>query len=241
VVPSLNSAVAAVRPLEDELKRYRLEAEETRQRLVDFISTASDIVWEMDADLRIVSTQNQVDPETPTDKAYNDSLLGKTIPEIICRDPVSDRLLAARMEDLLSARRPFRGFVHSIAGPDESLLWVEVNGNPFFSKDGTFQGYRGVARDITRRKADEARIAFLASHDSLTNLPNRMLFRERLEQSLAGMRQGKSLAVLILDLDGFKEVNDTLGAPCRRHPAAHRRRKIVLVHPEQRHGRPPGR
>jgi diguanylate cyclase (GGDEF)-like protein len=206
VVLSFNGAIEASPSLEDELTRCRLEAEETRQRLVDFISTASDIVWETDADLRLISGHAPTDPKTED----NNPFLGTRLGEIVYGFPADDPWLAAHRDDLVS-RRPFRGFVHCIEREDGSLVWWEANGNPFFGKDGIFQGYRGTTRDITRRKTDEARIAFLARHDALTNLPNRVVFRERLEQSLAETRHSKSLAVIILDLDKFKEVNDTLG------------------------------
>jgi diguanylate cyclase (GGDEF)-like protein/PAS domain S-box-containing protein len=198
------------RCVEDELSRYRLEAEEARERLVDFISTASDVMWETDADLRIVSGHAPSDVEMQG--ANNDCFLGRTLLEITRGNPGSDSCIAAHWEHLLS-RKPFRGLVLSIVRPDGSVVWLEANGNPFFSKEGHFQGYRGTTRDITRRKTDEARISFLARYDALTNLPNRVLFRERLEQSLAETRPGRSLAVMILDLDKFKEVNDTLGRP----------------------------
>jgi diguanylate cyclase (GGDEF)-like protein/PAS domain S-box-containing protein len=67
--------------------------------------------------------------------------------------------------------------------------------------------------DVTARKLAEARIAHMAHHDALTNLPNRVLFYQRLEEALGRMRRGESLAVLCLDLDHFKRVNDTLGHP----------------------------
>jgi diguanylate cyclase (GGDEF)-like protein/PAS domain S-box-containing protein len=203
----------AIRLLEDELSRCRLEAEETRQRLVDFISTASDAMWETDADLRVVRRNDPRNPETQGGRADdNGYFLGKTAFEVSDGDPASDPLLAAHHDDLL-CRRPFRGFVHRMVRQDGSVIWREAAGIPFFDKDGAFQGYRGTARDITRSKTDEARIAFLARHDSLTELPNRLLFRERLERSLAEIKTGQSLAVLIVDLDGFKMINDTLGHP----------------------------
>ena len=68
-----------------------------------------------------------------------------------------------------------------------------------------------VIEDITERRESEARIAHMAHHDALTDLPNRVLLHERLNEALARISQGESLAVLYLDLDHFKSVNDTLG------------------------------
>jgi diguanylate cyclase (GGDEF)-like protein len=75
-------------------------------------------------------------------------------------------------------------------------------------------GWVATHLDVTEQHRSEARIAYMARHDALTDLPNRMLLRDRLENALAGIRRGgRSLAVLVLDLDRFKEVNDTLGHP----------------------------
>jgi diguanylate cyclase (GGDEF)-like protein/PAS domain S-box-containing protein len=69
-----------------------------------------------------------------------------------------------------------------------------------------------VARDITERKRTEQQLAYIATHDSLTGLPNRVLFSDRLTLALAqAQRNQQKLAVLVLDLDRFKDINDTLG------------------------------
>ncbi len=67
--------------------------------------------------------------------------------------------------------------------------------------------------DVTEQRLAEARIAHMARHDPLTGLPNRIQFRERLERALAEVKDGEHVALLSIDLDGFKEVNDSLGHP----------------------------
>ena len=74
-------------------------------------------------------------------------------------------------------------------------------------------GWVATIEDITPRKRAEEKIAHLAHYDALTDLPNRVLFRERLEQALRDLRPGAQLAVLYIDIDEFKSVNDALGHP----------------------------
>jgi diguanylate cyclase (GGDEF)-like protein len=74
-------------------------------------------------------------------------------------------------------------------------------------------GWVETYEDITERRKSEAQIVFMARHDALTGLPNRILFSERVEQSIAQSGRGRGFAVLCLDLDRFKIVNDTLGHP----------------------------
>ena len=90
--------------------------------------------------------------------------------------------------------------------------WVLVNMRAVRSHDGKIVLYEGTLEDITARKAAENRVQFLAYHDALTGLPNLSLLHDRLAQALARARREKSsLALLYVDLDGFKLINDTLG------------------------------
>ncbi|MDJ1157784.1 EAL domain-containing protein [Chelatococcus sp. SYSU_G07232] len=95
------------------------------------------------------------------------------------------------------------GFLHTLR--DGRIIAVSQRAMP----DG---GWVATYEDITERQRTEARIAYLARHDALTKLPNRIVFHERVAQALArARRHGDQLAVLYLDLDHFKNVNDTLG------------------------------
>jgi len=92
---------------------------------------------------------------------------------------------------------------------------VAFTGSQIASDDPQFQGCIFVARNITDRKRAERRIRYLARYDALTKLPNRMQFHHLLQQAIArGLRGGHVVALLYLDMDRFKEVNDTFGHGC---------------------------
>ncbi len=90
--------------------------------------------------------------------------------------------------------------------------WLSATFGSHRDADGRVIGVIGLVRDVTQRKEAENTIRHLAYHDALTGLPNRRLFRERLREAVANAaRYERSFAVMILDLDRFKEVNDTHG------------------------------
>jgi diguanylate cyclase (GGDEF)-like protein/PAS domain S-box-containing protein len=105
-----------------------------------------------------------------------------------------------------------RNFELQLQRYDGSVIWVENNARAIYGSDGRALHYEGSMENITERKWTEQRLSYLAYYDALTGLPNRTLFNDRLRQTLLeGSRDARMAAVLFLDLDRFKYINDTLG------------------------------
>jgi diguanylate cyclase (GGDEF)-like protein/PAS domain S-box-containing protein len=96
--------------------------------------------------------------------------------------------------------------------PSGKVRWLHALGRPVVDEEGRTVMVRGTLRDITEQREADEHIRRLAHFDSLTSLPNRSLFTQLLTRSVAqAQRHKRSLAVLFIDLDGFKEINDRLG------------------------------
>jgi diguanylate cyclase (GGDEF)-like protein/PAS domain S-box-containing protein len=142
---------------------------------------------------------------------------GYTAEEIMEHDPTlfnsgkHDAAFWKEMWDTLRAGKPWRGDIINRNKSGELFTVMQIV-SPLFNDKGNLTHFLAVQQDISEKRRLEEEIHYLAYHDTLTDLPNRMLFQDRVQLEISQAKRGKSqFAILFIDLDGFKEVNDTLG------------------------------
>jgi diguanylate cyclase (GGDEF)-like protein/PAS domain S-box-containing protein len=196
----LNADVAA-------RKRTERALQESEHRFRRLLALSSDWYWEQDVNSCFTHiTDGFFDKARVQRKAY----IGRTRWQIA---PAFLESKAGRDHHaLLQERLPFACLEHEITGDDGVTRWFQSTGEPVYDAHGEFRGYRGTGSEITERKLTEQRIRHIAHHDALTGLPNRMLLQDRLAQAVAYANRGRrQMWVLLIDLDRFKFVNDSLG------------------------------
>jgi diguanylate cyclase (GGDEF)-like protein len=119
----------------------------------------------------------------------------------------------AELGKVLLEKQPFQALEMELATP-RGPRWISMAGDPIIDTAGRFEGFRGVGSDITEIRQTQERLTHLANVDVLSGLPNRGRVRQLLGESLRGATTGNvPCAIMFLDLDGFKPVNDTFGHP----------------------------
>ncbi len=197
------SGVEELAPLEDSLERMRRTLAVTtisRDYLDVLLNSMSDAVLVVAPDGR-VRTENRAaavlmgcEPGQLVGRPF-DSLLGEAQRPGFSLGKVTDE--------------PGETVVQTLRG---QTIPVSISASPLNSDRPDVRGHVLVLRDITERKRAERRIRYLARFDALTKMPNRMQFQHLLQQAIARTtRQGRGLVLLYVDLDNFKEVNDTFG------------------------------
>ncbi|TMH99509.1 MAG: EAL domain-containing protein, partial [Betaproteobacteria bacterium] len=182
-----------------EERQARQALAEREQRFRDVVHASGEYVWETDAQWRYTYLSERVE-----------AVLGYARNELLGRAPHEFMPLGeAHFPD---TQTPFRDVVRRSITKSGGVIWQSVSGVPRLDAAGALIGYRGTAADVTARKQAEARIEYLATRDALTGLPNRALLTDRAGQAiLTAARSRAQLAVLCVDLDRFKLVNDSLG------------------------------
>ncbi|MGO4886993.1 EAL domain-containing protein [Anaerobacillus sp. MEB173] len=142
---------------------------------------------------------------------YNrDELLGKT--HRILNSNFHSEAFFKEMWSTISAGEIWRGEVRN-KKKDGNFYWVDTTIVPYMNNEGIPYQYVSIRNDVTERKRVEEEIKYLATHDELTDLPNRRVFKEQLNNVLRTAKEnGENVAVLCLQLDRFKTMKDSLGS-----------------------------
>ena len=189
-----------------EKKAAAKKAEHAESRYRHLVETAHDLVWSMDLQARW----------SYLNKAAK-SIYGYEPEEMIGRYVRDFQLDEYSEQDMIAFTEMLKGkelVQHETAHVDHNgtVHYLSFNARAYRDADGNVLGVSGTARDITEQKAVERQLAYQAQHDALTGLANRRQFQQELERVVARVaRSGASCALLYIDLDQFKYINDTLG------------------------------
>ena len=180
---------------------YRLLAED-----------ALDVIWKTDCDLRLT----YISPADERLRGFKaEEVIGQHVFEMFTDDAVADvqRIMQqSRTVEAPGTQTGFLTFSVQHRCKDGRLIWGEVLSRPERDEQGLITGHHGITREITERKRLENQVHQLAFYDPLTHLPNRRLLNDRLSQTMtASKRSGRYGALMFIDLDNFKPLNDTHG------------------------------
>ena len=180
----------------------------SEKRFWDISEAAGESLLEMDPEGHLTFLSGHAMNVLEYDR---DELLGRTPFDLML--PSEAERARLFLGEHVRNKTGFRDFEVQMTTKSGRTVWINVTAVPMFDEDGTFRGHRGAAMDITGRKRAEEQLLHDAFYDGLTDLPNRALFMDRLGHALrrANRAEDYPCAVIFLDLDRFKVVNDSLG------------------------------
>jgi diguanylate cyclase (GGDEF)-like protein/PAS domain S-box-containing protein len=182
-----------------------LDLRDAEARNAAVLNAIPDLLFELDIDGRYLDYRA---PRGELLAAPGESLIGRTVAEVLPAK-AAEVCMGALQAALQSGASSGEQFELRLA---QGSRWFELSVSRKAVAGGEKPRFIVLSRDITERKEAEGRIARLAYFDSLTGLPNRQSFLDRVDRSIRrAAQQHKKLAILFMDLDGFKNINDTMG------------------------------
>ena len=189
-----------------QLNASYFETTHSQRRFHDFAASSSDWLWETDSNGRFSYVSPGI---TETLEFTPEELTGQSFIEVFAEDNVTRIMGVLRCTH--GAPQSFKDIEVWVSAREGQPRCLSMNGIPVF-QDSVFHGYRGTCKDVTAAKRDEEKLVYLANQDHLTGLANRRSFMEDLVREVRRSERHQSQgALLLLDLDHFKLINDTAG------------------------------
>lgn len=187
-----------------------LKRSEERHRLL--ADHATDVIWTMDPNGHFTYISPSAEKLTGFSVT---ELMQQQMQQLVTPDSYAQvKLQMKKAAKALQDGESYPEYVGEVEQvcKDGRRVWSEVKVSGMYDATGAFVGILGGSRDLTERRKIEERMRYMAQHDTLTGLPNRTLFADRLHKALQyAVRHQKTLALMLLDLNKFKPVNDTHG------------------------------
>jgi diguanylate cyclase (GGDEF)-like protein/PAS domain S-box-containing protein len=207
-IKALQERVVELERAETERKRAEEALQESEERLRGILSSLHEtmiVVFDREGDHVSVWGTPELDERYGI---RSTEFVGRSLIAVFPFQEAKERL--TRIQRIFETGESWRDeYLVHLPGGD---FWHDVSFSPVRGPSGEVSAVVGFVRDITERKRAEEQLAYLANHDALTGLPNRMLFNDRVTLALArAQRNQQKLAVILLDLDYLKDVNDALG------------------------------
>ena len=179
--------------------------------LREFEENEADWLWQIDTNRRV----RKASPRFAFAMGRSsEDVEGKSFLELLAGDAWSSGQFAPSLHDLaerLKRRESFSNLEVKVT-INREYRWWELSGTPMLDEHGNHIGFRGVGSDVTEQRESSEKIAYLARYDTLSGLPNRLMLNEALGEAMRYARQWRTrCAFLMIDLDRFKAINDSLG------------------------------